>query len=209
MDHLNESPVTVKHIRAWTRRDPSLSAVLQAVKQGWPAQCPPDLAAFTKRKSELSVHGGYILWGSRVVIPPQGRKAIMQQLHESHPGVSRMKGLARMYVWWPGMDREIENLVKACHECQACQPVPPAAPLHLWKWPTHPWSRLHLDYAGPIKGKMFLVLIDAHSKWIEVLCVQSASSTHTIEKLGTVFTQFGIPESIVTNNGSCFVSDEF
>ena len=54
MDHLNESPVTVEHIRAWTRFDPSLSAFLQAVKQGWLAQCPPDLAAFTKRKSELS-----------------------------------------------------------------------------------------------------------------------------------------------------------
>ena len=56
---------------------------------------------------------------------------------------------------------------------------------------------------------MFLVLIDAHSKWIEVFCVQSALSTHTIEKLRTVFSQFGIPESIVTDNGSCFVSDEF
>ena len=126
----------------------------------------------------------------------------LQQLHEGHPGVSRMKGLARMYVWWPGMDREIEDLVKSCHECQACQPVPPAAPLHPWKWLTHAWSCLHLDYAGPIEGKMFLVLIDAHSKWIEVFCVQSASSTHTIKKLRTVFSQFGIPESIVTDNGS-------
>ena len=84
------------------------------------------------------------------------------------------------------MDREIEDLVKACHECQACQPVSPAAPLHPWKWPNHPWSRLHLDYAGPIKGKMFLVLIDAHSKLIEVFCIQSVSSTNTIEKLCTV-----------------------
>ena len=202
MDHLNETLVTAEHIRAWTRRDPSLSAVFQDVKQGWPAQCSPDLAAFAKRKSELSVHGGCILWGSRIVIPPQGQKAILQQLHEGHPGVSRMKGLTRMYVWWPGMDREIEGLVKACHECQACQPVPPATPLH-------PWSRLHLDYASPIEGKMFLVLIDAHSKWIEVFCVQSASSTNTIEKLCTVFSQFGIPESIVTNNRSCFASNEF
>ena len=82
MDHQNESPVTAEHISAWTRCDPSLSAVLQAVKQGWPGQCPPELAAFTKFKSELSAHGGCILWGSRVVIPPQGRKAILQQAHQ-------------------------------------------------------------------------------------------------------------------------------
>ena len=117
--------------------------------------------------------------------------------------MSRMKGLARMYVWWPEIDREIEDLVTAC------QPVPPATPLHPWKWPTHPWSRLHLNYVGPNDGKMFLVLIDAHSKWIEAFCIQSVSSTNTIEKLRTVFSQFGIPESIVRDNGSCFVSDEF
>ena len=209
MDHLNESPITAEQISTWTRRDPSLSALLQMVKQGWPAQCPPELAPFAKRRSELSMHGGCVLWGSRVVVPEQGRKSILQQLHEGHPGMSRMKSLARMYVWWPGMDREIEDLVKTCHQCQACQPAPPSAPLHPWKWPTRPWSRIHLDYAGPIDGKMFLVLIDAHSKWIEVFCVQSASSSNTIEKLRTVFSQFGIPETLVTDNGSCFISDEF
>ena len=140
MDHLNESPVTSEQISSWTRRDPVLSAVLQAVKQGWPVQCQPMLASYAKHKLELSVHGGCVLWGSRVVVPPQGRKAILQQLHEGHPGMSRMKSLARMYVWWPGLDKDIEELVKACHECQACQPAPPAAPLHPWKWPTRPWS---------------------------------------------------------------------
>ena len=56
---------------------------------------------------------------------------------------------------------------------------------------------------------MFLVLIDAHSKWIEVYCIQSASSSNMIDKLRTVFSEFGIPETIVTGNESCFVSDEF
>ena len=209
MEQLEESPVTAEQISSWTRRDPSLSVVLQALKQGWPSQCGPELAPYTKRKLELSVHGGCVLWGSRVVVPPQGRKAILQQLHEGHPGMSRMKGLARMYVWWPGLDKEIEDMVRSCQECQACQPSPPAAPLHPWRWPTRPWARLHLDYAGPIDGKMFLVIIDAHSKWIEVFGVQSASSSNTVEKLRIVFSQFGIPETIVTDNGSCFVSEEF
>ena len=131
MDHLNQSPITAEQISTWTRRDPSLSALLQ--KQGWPAQCPPELAPFAKRRSELSMHGGCVLWGSRVVVPEQGRKSILQQLHEGHPSMSRMKSLARMYVWWHGMDREIEDLVKTCHQCQACQPAPPSAPLHPWK----------------------------------------------------------------------------
>ena len=71
-----------------------------------------------------------------------------------------------------------------------------------------PWARLHLDYAGPVQGKMILVLIDAHSKWIEAVCTPSATSSAVIEELRTLLAQFGIPETIVTDNGSCFVSAE-
>jgi len=56
---------------------------------------------------------------------------------------------------------------------------------------------------------MFLVLIDAHLKWIEAICTLSATSDVVIQELRTLFGQFGLPETIVTDNGSCFVSEEF
>ena len=74
-----------------------------------------------------------------------------------------MKSLARMYVWWPELDADIEETVRGCEECQLTQSSPPVAPLHPWKWPARSWTRLHLDCVGPFLGKMFLVLIDAHS----------------------------------------------
>ena len=73
----------------------------------------------------------------------------MRILHEGHPGLSRMKSLARVVVWWPGMDADLENLVRRCQPCQVNRKNPPAAPLHPWEWPTRPWSRLHVDFAGP------------------------------------------------------------
>ena len=94
----------------------------------------------------------------------QGREAVLQELHEGHPGMTKMKALARMYVWWPGMEKDIEMTVRTSAECQTVRATSPVAPLHPWKWPTRPSARLHLDYAGPFLGKMFLVLIDAHSK---------------------------------------------
>ena len=210
-DHLSNSPVTATQIRDQTRKDPQLAPVVQFVQQGWPSSCreQDQFAPFFDKKTELSIHEGCLLWGSRVIVPTPCRESVLTELHEGHPGCTRMKGLARMYVWWPGITKDIENTVRHCSECQQHQSTPPVAPLHPWAWPTRPWARLHLDYAGPVQGKMILVLIDAHSKWIEAVCTPSATSSAVIEELRTLFAQFGIPETIVSDNGSCFVSAEF
>ena len=65
------------------------------------------------------------------------------------------EGHARTYVWWPGIDVEIEKSVRTCVSCQEVQSSPPVAPLNPWKWPSMPWARLHLDFAGPFENKMF------------------------------------------------------
>ena len=63
--------------------------------------------------------------------------------------------------------------------------------------PKRPWSWLHLDYAGPISGKVFLVLINAYSKWLDVKVVNSATSSATIEHLRSIFSVHGLPETIL------------
>ena len=47
-------------------------------------------------------------------------------------------------------------------------PQPPPTPIQPWDWPQRPWVRIHADYAGPIEGHMLLIVVDSHSKWIEV-----------------------------------------
>ena len=76
--------------------------------------------------------------GNRVIVPPQGQAQVIAKLHEAHPGISRMKVLARGYVWWPNMDRELEDAVKKCQQCQLHQKAPAEAPLHPWEWPGQP-----------------------------------------------------------------------
>ncbi|KAJ8333617.1 hypothetical protein SKAU_G00416250 [Synaphobranchus kaupii] len=78
-----------------------------------------------------------------------------------------MKSLALSYVWWPGIDSQIELQAKSCHSCQWVQKEPGLAPLHPWMWPSSPWERIHVDFAGPFEGHMYLVVVDAHSKWPE------------------------------------------
>ena len=107
------------------------------------------------------------------------------------------------------MDKELEEAVKQCNTCQRTRHLPTPAPLQPWEWPQCPWIRLHADYAGPFMGKMFLILVDAHSKWMEVKTVTSATSTVTIEHLCSIFATHGLPEMLVTDNGSVFTSAEF
>ena len=66
-----------------------------------------------------------------------------------------------------------------------------------------------MDFASPFQGKMILVVIDSHSKWIESYPTDSSMSSKVIELSRTLFSQFGIPEVLVTDNCPCFVSEEF
>ena len=86
-----------------------------------------------------------IIWCSRVLIPPKAHEHILAELHGGHPGGARMKSLAHRFVWWPGMDQQIEETVKGCPECQQSQSSPPVAPLCSWQWPTRPWSRIYIS----------------------------------------------------------------
>ncbi|XP_011404918.1 PREDICTED: uncharacterized protein K02A2.6-like [Amphimedon queenslandica] len=123
--------------------------------------------------------------------------------------VNRMKVLAESYVWWPGLDTDIATNVQHGHHCQENRNSPAKAPLHPWEWPTQPWTRLHMDHAGPYQGKLFLVLVDSHSKWLEVCIVPSTSAEATIKVFKSIFSTHGIPEQIVTDNGTGFESGEF
>ena len=204
MNQLSDAIVTAAQIATWTRKDPVLSRVRRMILHDW-SKSTLDSAfkPYSSCKDELSTVDGC------VVVPPPGRKMILEQLHDTHPGISKMKSLARSYIWWPGLDADIESKVQHCDVCQASRPAPPKAPLHPWEWPTQPRARIHLDHTGPFHGKLFLVLVDAHSKWMDVQIVNSTSSDATISKLRSIFAVHGLPEQIVTDNGSGFTSAEF
>lgn len=99
-----------------------------------------------------------------------------------------------------------KDIVKECSICQSSRKMSPAAPLYPCARPEKPWMRVHLDCARPFEGKMFPLIIDAYSKWLDIHTTISAT---TIELLRKSFSYLDLPEVIVSNNAATFTSDEF
>ncbi|XP_046373937.2 uncharacterized protein K02A2.6-like [Haliotis rufescens] len=211
LQELDTCPLKSKDISIQTGKDRTLSIVREFVIRGWPQRDKLDdhYEPYYRVRSELSVMDGCLLRGSRVIIPLKLRSVILSELHQSHPGITRMKGLARSYVWWPHLDADIETTVNSCDSCQEDRNCPSVAPLHPWEYPSQPWQRLHMDYAGPFTGSMFLIVIDAYSKWIECAPMSSSNAKATVNQLRRMFAAYGIPEIIVTDNATAFVGEEF
>ena len=116
-----------------------------------------------------------------------------------HLGVCKMKALARSYIWWLGIDTDIESKVQGCNNCQVNCKLPASAPLHPWEFPHKQCSRIHLDYAGPFPGKMFLIVADAYSKGLDALPMNSSTYSATMDKLRRIFAEDGLPNPCVTD----------
>ncbi|XP_054279278.1 uncharacterized protein K02A2.6-like [Macrosteles quadrilineatus] len=121
-----------------------------------------------------------------------------------------MKMLARSYVWWPGMEKSIEDVVASCSACQLTRNSVPKVPLQQWPTTSTRWQRIHIDFAeDPESRQQLLVLIDTYSKWLDVFIMSSMNSSKVIEKLRTLFSSYGLPVELVSDNGRSFTSQEF
>ena len=205
---LESLPLTSNVIGRVTGVDPVMSRVLDFTRTGWPAEVEDlRLKPYFNRRFELSVEQDCVMWGLRVLIPEKYQNQMLEELHVAHPGMVRMKEVACSYVWWPNLDRSIERTVRNCTSCQQVRNLPSVAPVMPWIWPGAPWHRVHLDFAE--EGRHYLVVVDAYSKWSEVMMMNSTTTGATIEVMRGLFSRYGIPLQIVSDNGPQFRSAEF
>ena len=145
-----------------------------------------------------------------MIIPKKYQTDVIRLLHDGHPCMSKMKSLARLHVWWPSIDKYIENHVQSCQNCGEVSRTPTKVPLHPWDPPSKSWERLHIDFCGPFEKKMWLVVIDAYSKWPQIHMMEANTTTSsTFEKLQDIFAILGLPEIIVSDNDPQFTAQQF
>ena len=207
---IDNLPVSFQSVQEASKEDPIIMEVMRYHLSKWPATfSSTTMRELFKRRNELSIIDDVLLFGDRIVIPESLRHRILEQFHNGHPGMSRMKSLMRAYAYWPGMDDQIEHICRCCARCVSSQRMPPKLEPQSWPKPEGPWQRVHIDFAGPINGQSFLLVVDAFSKWPEVFPMQSTDTSSTINKLRHLFATFGVPETIISDNGTQFTSQLF
>ncbi|KAL7070427.1 hypothetical protein ACQ4LE_010332 [Meloidogyne hapla] len=204
-------PITATEIANKTSQDPILLKVCNFIQTGWPQKCKdPDLTPFFPKRNQLSIVENCVLYGHRTIIPPTLQQSVLKAMHLAHPGISKMKAIAMEHVYWPGINLEIERLVRSCEDCQNAAKVSTKVPLCTWPVPKQVFERVHIDFAGPCSdGFTYLIIVDAYSKWPEVYRMQNTSSKETIRTLQLLANRLGLPKEIVSDNGPQFRSFEF
>ena len=94
---------------------------------GWPDQLPiAELQPYHARKDDIGMERGFVMMGLRFVIPPSSRKQLLEEVHTGHPGKVKSKAVAGSCMWWPGLDKDLEETCRTCEACQTIRPNPPA-----------------------------------------------------------------------------------
>ena len=207
---IHELILTRKTLRKATEKDPVLSKVILYTERGWPQKknLEEKFYPFYEKRDELSYEQKILMLNNRIVIPHKLKSCVMDRLHEAHTGIVAMKSVARMSVWWPSIDLDIERTVRGCIDCNEHQPKTCESPLVLWNNTGKPWDRVHIDLAQ-LNGENWFFVIDSYSRWLEVFKLRNTTSTDIIKCFRKLFSSYGICRIIVSDNGSQFTSNEF
>lgn len=199
--------VTVEKVTEDSKKDETIQKVIEALQEGTREAIPRE---FKPYMDELCSVDGVLLRANRLVIPTQLQERVIALAHEAHPGMAAMKRRLRQKVWWPQMDKQVEFFVKRCKECTLVSCLGAPEPLKRTKMPEKPWKDIAVDFMGPLpSGHSLFVIVDYFSRFTEAIVMKTITARRTIQALHETFSRFGVPESIRSDNGPQFISEEF
>ena len=133
---------------------------------------------------------------------------MLAKIHTNHLGVVKCKQRAKDVLFWPGMSRDIEELVSTCDICSQYQPSNSKEPMIPSEMPTRPWELVSTDLFS-LDGEDFLLIVDSYSQYIEIAKLSNTSSKKVIECTKSVFTRHGIPTTVKSDNGPRYTAAEY
>nr|XP_054591203.1 uncharacterized protein K02A2.6-like [Nothobranchius furzeri] len=199
-DALSEE--TLNQLKMATAADKVLQAVREKHMNGWPTKrrnLDKTLHSYWPMRHDISIHKDIVMCGNKIMIPQNFRNVILEKLHIAHQGVQRTKSKARKVLYWPGMGRDIQNMVEKCSQCQQMQPKQQVEPLVPHSIPELPWMKLGADIFE-LHGQSYSLLVDYLTKYPEVLNLSDKTACTIIQRMKSVFARHGIPKEIVSDH---------
>ena len=210
-ENLSIAPYRLAELRNEIANDPVMQKLIGAIKGGWAVSrklCAPELTPYYDKRSELIEDKGLVFLGERLLVPPSLRKEMLKQIHRSHIGIEGCLRRAREVLYWPLMNSEVKDFVSKCSICQSYKPDQCREELQPYPIPSRPWSMLGADFFY-LGQQQFFVLVDYWSGFFEVQEVKVASSASVIAVCKVQFARHGIPDVLITDDGTQFTSSAF
>ena len=211
VDSLSMGPDRLRQIKEETDKDESLQLLKVVIQQGWPDEkdfLPSQTLPYFNVRDELSLSDGLVFRGERIVIPSSLRKEMIKTVHNSHLCVESSLRRARECLFWPGMSAEIKQFVSKCDACRSYETKNQKETLMPHDLPNRPWEKTGADLLE-YDGKDYLITVDYLSNFWEKDRLHDLTSKTVIKKLKSHFARYGIPNSVISDNGVQFTSDEF
>ena len=123
MQYFPATEQRLQELRECQEQDTVCQKLVELCRSGWPEKSalPPDVKPYSPVSAQLSIENGLLLRGGRIVVPPPLRKTLLNKLHDGHQGITKCRELARQSVWWPGLSKQLEELVLNCRDCLKVQ----------------------------------------------------------------------------------------
>ena len=204
-------PGRLQEFREATKNDSTLQLLAQTVYEGWPKtiqDCPCSIQLYWYFRDEIMYEDGILYKGTRLIIPETERKATLSVLHMGHYALNKMNLRARETVYWPGISEVIKITYQRCIICAKFTRTVQKETLKPTETPLHSWDKLGLDIFQ-LKGVHYLLTVDYFSQFPVLWKLSTLHSQSIINNLKQIFTEIGVPRSIITDGSTQLTSQEF
>ena len=170
-----------------------------------------EIQAFWTFQEELAIEDGLILKGTRIVVPSMKQAEILKLINEGHLGLTKCKLRAKETVYWPGLNDQLEKLVLNFQLClkhlqSKCKLTPDMSLGQ--EIPAFPWTQLATNIFH-FEGDSYLLLVDYTSRYTIICKLTSMTAQHILGHLTVIFSEYGWPDTIVSDNGPCYMAEAF
>lgn len=194
-----------------TLKEDELQELTKVIQRGWPhsiKDVDSSIKKYFNFREELSIYEGLIFKSNKVLVPSSEKTRIIADLHAGHPGVNTALRRARHSLYWYGLTTDITNFIEKCSTCQRTQRKNVKEPLINTEIPTLPFQIVGSDLFS-FKSNNYIVIADKYSGFFDIQKLKSTNAYHIIKQLKHWFAIFGVPQTLITDNGTQYMSSEF